>query len=252
MRLSPAFFKERKYAMETSPEFIRSAMLLGTEAEEILKEAHVTVFGAGGVGGNCIEALSRCGIGNIHITDPDTVSLSNLNRQCAATKEYVGKFKVDSMKARIEAVSNCNVTTSRLFVLPENVETAVPQSTDFIVDAIDTVSAKTALIIYANEHNIPIISCMGMGNRIDPTQIRLGDIFSVNGCPLARTIKKELRKCSIGSLPVVYSLEPPKTPLPLEKDPNPRRQTPGSVSFVPPAAGLAMASFVVKSILNME
>lgn len=233
-----------------SPAFLRTAMLLGTDAQQILHNASCAVYGAGGVGGTCIEALARCGIGHIHITDPDTVSESNLNRQCAATKSFMDRKKTDAMKSRVEDVSDCAVTVSDMFVLPENIDIAVPSGIDFIVDAIDTVSAKIALAKYASDHGIPIISCMGMGNRLDPTQIRIGDLFSVTGCPLARTIRRELRKAGISSLPVVYSLEVPQKPLPLENDNSSRRQVPGSTPFVPPAAGLAMAFFVVKSLLK--
>lgn len=235
--------------MDINPTFIRTAMLLGQEAENILKNSHVCVFGIGGVGGHCIEALARAGVGYLHITDPDTVSLSNMNRQCAATKDFIGKPKTDSMKKRLKDVSDCIVTTSDLFVLPENIDTAVPKDTDYIVDAIDTVSAKLALVQYANDHSIPIVSCMGMGNRLDPTQIRTGDLFSVNGCPLARTMKRELRKRGIKKLCVAYSLESPMKPLALEVSDNPRRQIPGSCSFVPSAAGLAMASVVIRDIV---
>lgn len=230
--------------------FIRTAMLFGESAQETLQKATVAVYGAGGVGGNCIEALARSGIGCIHITDPDTVALSNLNRQCAATKDSINKQKTTAMKNRVEAVSDCRVYTHDIFVLPNNIETSVPDDVDFIVDAIDTVSAKLALVKYANMHNINIISCMGMGNRVDPTLVRTGDLFSVAGCPLARVMRRELRKAGIFKLPVAYSLESPKTPLPLEVSDNPRKQIPGSCAFVPPAAGLAMASYVVKTLLS--
>ena len=233
-----------------SEAFIRTAMLLGTEAEEKLQASKVAVYGAGGVGGHCIEALARCGIGRIHITDNDTVRISNLNRQCAATKPYIGKPKTEAMRHRIEETANTSVTTAELFVLPENINQAVPDDVDFIVDAVDTITAKLALVKYSFEHSIPIVSCMGMGNRLDPTQVRIGDLFSVTGCPLARVMRRELRKCGIYSLPVVYSLEPPLVPIPLEKSTKPGKQTPGSSAFVPAAGGLAMAYYVVKHICD--
>lgn len=232
--------------MKTSESFIRTAMLLGAESESRLLNAKVAVYGAGGVGGHCIEALARSGVGKLHIVDNDTVSESNFNRQCAATKSFLGHLKTESMKARVNEVSNAAVTTAEIFVLPNNIESAVPPDTDFIVDAIDTVSAKIALIQYANEHNIPIISCVGMGNRLDPTEVRLGDISEVCGCPLARTLRRELKKKNILHLPVVYSREEPHAPLITVVNEHSARPVPGSCAFVPAAAGLALASYAVR------
>ena len=235
--------------MNTSEAFLRTAMILGEDAEKRLNSCTVAVYGAGGVGGHCIEALARSGIGHIHITDSDIVSVSNLNRQCAATKQFMGMPKIKAMQRRVEAVSDAAVTVSDMFVLPENIESAVPQGVDFIVDAIDTVSAKIALAEYANAHNIPIIASMGMGNRLNPTLVRLGDLFDVKGCPLARVMRRELKKRGIGKLAVAYSEELPTAPAVINADESSnKKRIPGSSAFVPAAAGLAMAYYVVNAL----
>ncbi|NLB61789.1 MAG: tRNA threonylcarbamoyladenosine dehydratase [Clostridiales bacterium] len=228
---------------------IRTAMLLGESSQELLNSKHITVFGIGGVGGNCIEALARSGIGGLHIVDSDRISKSNLNRQIIATKSNVGELKTDAMKKRIEEISDASVTTQSVFVLKDNVSNVVPQNTDYIIDCIDTITAKIALVQYANANNIPIISCMGMGNRTDSTAIRIGDLYSVNGDGLARTMKRELRKLNINKLTVAYSLETPKAPLPLEISTT-RRSIPGSVAFVPSVAGISLAGYVIMSFFE--
>lgn len=228
---------------------IRTAMLLGENAQEILGSKHVTVFGIGGVGGNCIEALARAGIGRLHIVDADRVATSNLNRQIVATKNSIGELKTEAMKQRIEQISDAIVTFDSVFVTKDNVESVIPPETDYIIDCIDTVSAKIAIVKFAHKNNIPIISCMGMGNRTDSTAIRIGDLFAVTNDGLARTMRRELRKLNITELTVAYSPEVPKKPLPLETS-EVRRSIPGSVSFVPPVAGISMAGHVVMSFFK--
>ena len=229
--------------------FVRSAMVLGEGAEELLNSKSVAVFGLGGVGGMCCEALARSGIGRLLIIDGDTVVESNLNRQIIATKQTVGRNKTDARAGRIESISDCTVRKCNMFVMPDDVEAVLPSDIDYIVDAIDTVSTKLALIKYAYEKHIPMISCMGMGNRLDPTKIEIRDIYNTSVCPLARTIRIELRKAGIESLNVAFSTEIPVKPIPLEQAAG-RRSTPGSTSFVPPAAGLAMASFVIRDLCS--
>lgn len=221
---------------------LRTAMLLGQDAVKKLQNAHVTVFGAGGVGGYCIEALARSGVGHIHIVDGDAVQESNLNRQIFATYETISMRKVDAAKARLARVSNAHVTTLDAFLTRETAADAIPAHTDYIVDAIDSVGAKVALIEGAYLRGIPIISCMGMGNRLDPTKIVITDIYNTKDCPLARVMRHELRKRNIPSLSVAYSTEKAISPLPLEEG------VPASAVFVPAAAGMALASHVVREI----
>lgn len=224
--------------------FERTAALLGNEAEALLGEKLVTVFGLGGVGGHCAEALARGGIGSLHLVDADVFSESNLNRQLFATKRNIGRLKVEAAKERIEEVSDCFVTTEALFVTDENAAGAIPKNTDYIVDAIDTVTAKLALIRAAKERNIPVISCMGAGNRLDPTKFTVRDIYETSGCPLARVMRRELRKLGVDSLKVLFSTEEPIK--------NGASGIPGSVSYVPGAAGLALAGEVIRDICGIK
>ena len=227
--------------------FVRTAMLLGLEAEALFSEKSVVICGLGGVGGHCAEALARCGIGRLHLIDHDVVQPSNLNRQLVAAKSTINMPKVEVMKSRIEDVSDCKVSISRTFISEGNVSQMLPITADYIVDAIDTVTAKAAIIHEAMGRNVPVVSCMGTGNRLDPTMIRVGDIFDTEGCPLARAMRKEMRNKGIKSLKVVYSAEAPLTPISANGE---RSRTPGSISFVPAAAGLALASVVAMGIYN--
>lgn len=222
----------------------RTELLLGSKAMEILARSRIAVVGLGGVGGHCAEALARSGVGALHIVDCDTVAESNLNRQLIATVSVIGMKKTDVMQSRLNEVSSCAVTKSDLFVGPDNVDAALGCPPDLIVDAIDSVSGKLALIRYANEHGIPIISCMGSGNRLDPTRFRITDIFATSGCPLARRMRQELRKCGITSLPVVFSDEPPIA--------QPGQTVIGSFAPVTAAAGLIAASFAVRTLCHLK
>jgi tRNA A37 threonylcarbamoyladenosine dehydratase len=220
----------------------RTAMLIGEQALETLHNSRVAVIGLGGVGGHCTEALARAGIGSLHIIDGDVVEKSNLNRQLIATKKTLGMSKAEAMRLRIEAVSDCRVTMRHAFLNEENIEELLSGEIHFIVDAIDMVKAKLSIIRFAAERHIPVISAMGAGNRLDPTAFYITDIFKTEGCPLARAVRKGVREMGIKKLPVVMSRE---TPTP----PSEGGRTPGSISFVPGAAGLILASYVVNKLI---
>lgn len=245
-------------------EFSRTELLIGTEGLEKLKNSTVMIFGIGGVGGFALEGLVRSGIGNIIIIDDDTVCRTNINRQIIATKKTVGKPKVEVAKERILEINpKVNVTTFQTFYLPGNTDNILDLQCDYIIDAIDTVSAKIDLVLEAGKRNIPIISCMGMGNKLDPTKIEVADIHKTSVCPLARVMRRELRKREVKSLKVVYSKEEPMVPFEIdsncrtqcictnkERTCTHRRHIPGSVSFVPSVAGLVMCAEVVKDLIK--
>lgn len=229
-------------------EFSRTELLLGLDGINRLKDAKVAVFGVGGVGSFTVEALVRSGVGSIAIFDDDKVCLSNINRQLIATRKTVGKPKVEVMRDRILEINpKANVEIHQVFYTKEKADEFDLSSYTYIVDAIDTVSAKLALIERAKKKNIPIISCMGAGNKLDPTRLEVADIYSTSICPLARTMRSELRKRGISNLKVVYSKEKAIKPSESsEEKPIGRRQIPGSVAFVPSVAGLIIAAEVVK------
>ena len=234
-------------------QFSRTAILLGQEAVEKLKNARVAVFGIGGVGGYTVEALARCGVGQLDLIDSDTVSISNINRQILATHSTVGKLKVDAAKARILDINpDCTVRTFPIFYLPETAEQFDFRQYDYIVDAIDTVTGKLQLVERAVAAGTPIICSMGTGNKLDPAAFMVSDISKTSMCPLARIMRKELKKRGISHLKVVYSQEEALTP---DVDPEElartgKRQIPGSVAFVPGAAGLILAGEVVKDLIK--
>ncbi len=226
-------------------QFLRTEMLLGENSTSILKEKSVILFGLGGVGSYTAEALARAGIGNITVVDNDTVSVTNLNRQLCALHSTVGKNKTDVVKERILDINpNCNVTAVNKFYLPENSTEFNLEKYDYISDAIDTVSAKIDLAVKGQELSIPVISCMGTGNKLDPTQFTVSDIFKTSGCPLCRVMRNELRKRGIKKLNVVWSPEEPKKPS-QTSDETGKRQTPASLPFVPPVAGMIMAGKII-------
>ena len=217
----------------------RTALLLSPAQMERLEHAHVMLFGLGGVGGHAAEALARGGVGKLTLVDHDVVSPSNLNRQLAALESTVGRSKAQVLSARLrDAAPDAEIVAVEAFYLPES-PVPIPQDVNVVVDAIDTVSAKLHLAQTCYERGIPLISCMGMGNRLDPTLIRVGDIFETSGCPLCRVVRQGLRKRNIPSLRCVYSLEPAI---------GTGGRLPGSVSFVPPAAGLFLAAEAVRLI----
>ena len=237
----------------------RTEILLGKEAMEKIANSRVAVFGIGGVGGYAMEALARSGVGTLDIIDSDRVAASNLNRQIIATRDTIGQLKVDVAKKRINDIDpDIVVNTYDCFYLPEERDGFPFGDYDFIVDAIDTVMAKIDLIFSAKEFNVPIISAMGCGNRIDPTQIRIGDLYKTSGDPLAKVMRRELRKKGIKKLTVVYSLEKPIEPIKdseayisqMNDEDNKKRSLPGSTAFVPAAAGLAMASYVIRELIR--
>jgi len=238
--------------------FARTELLLGEAAMERLAAARVAVFGVGGVGGYVCEALARSGIGRIDLVDDDVVSLSNLNRQIIATEATLGQPKTDVMRARILQINPAaEVVVHRCFFLPENADSFPFAEYDYIADAVDTVTAKLALIGCAKTAGVPVISAMGAGNKLDAGRLRVGDIAETRVCPLARIMRKELKKRGIAGVKVVWSDEPPRraeTP-PASEDAAPdrgrpvgRRDTPGSTAFVPAVAGLLMAGEIIKDL----
>ena len=229
--------------------FERTELLFGKEAIKKLSKAKVAVFGVGGVGGYVIEALARSGIGELHIIDSDKVCASNINRQIIATNKTIGQYKVDVMEDRLKAINpNITVYKYHFFYLPET-RTSIPFSTfDYIVDAIDTITAKIDIIMTAKDLEIPIISAMGCGNRIDPTKLLITDIYKTKNDPLAKVMRHELKKRNIKKLTVVASSELPIKPL-VEIKEN-RKVVPGSTAFVPSCAGLIIASHVIKELIK--
>ena len=232
-------------------QFLRTAMLLGEDALTRLQKARVAVFGIGGVGGYTVEALARSGIGAIDLIDSDTVSVSNINRQILATHRTVGMPKVESGRQRILDINpECRVTTHPVFYTPDTADQFDFTQYDYIVDAIDTVTGKLALVERAMSANTPIICCMGTGNKLDASAFRVSDISKTSMCPLARIMRKELSKRGIKHLKVVYSQEEALSPTGWEEEAAAlgKRQIPGSVAFVPGAAGLILAGEVIKDI----
>ncbi len=241
--------------------FSRTELLLGEEAMERLSRARVAVFGVGGVGGYVCEALVRSGVGAFDLIDSDTVSVTNLNRQIIATVDTVGRSKAEVMRERMLSINpEADVRVWKRFVLAENIGEFPFEEYDYVVDAVDTVAAKLAIILRAKELNVPVISSMGAGNKLDPTRFRVADISKTNVCPLARVMRQLLRKRGVNHLKVVYSEEEPRKPLkeiaaedegkagrPMEENAR-RKLLPGSVAFVPSAAGLVAAGEVVKDL----
>ena len=232
-------------------QFSRTELLLGEAAMERLKNARVAVFGIGGVGGYVVEALARSGVGTLDLIDSDTVSLTNLNRQIIATHDTVGMLKVEAAKGRISAINPAAVVHAHpIFYTPETAETLDFSLYDYIVDAIDTVTGKLCIIERALAAGVPVISSMGTGNKLDASALQVTDISKTTGCPLARIMRKELRKRGIHHLKVVYSTEEALTPVGAEAEAAAlgKRQIPGSTAFVPGAAGLILAGEVIRDL----
>jgi len=231
----------------------RTHMLLGDEGVTRLQKASVAVFGIGGVGSFTAEALARAGVGRLILIDNDTVSESNINRQLIALRSTVGQLKVEVMAARIADINPAaQVETYPLFYTADTAEQVSMEGWDYIVDAIDTVSSKLLLAQRAKAAGIPIISSMGTGNKLDPTRFEVADISKTSVCPLARVMRYELKKRGISHLKVVYSKETPRTPLEGGEQTPGRRQTPGSLSFVPSAAGLIAAGEVIRDLAQVK
>lgn len=228
-------------------QFSRTELLIGKENVDKLKNSKVAIFGIGGVGSFTVEALARGGIGKFILVDKDDVDLTNINRQIIATSKTVGKPKVEVAKERILEINpNANVEIYKEFFMPET-NGILDKTITYIIDAIDTVTAKIELVKRANELNIPIISCMGTGNKLDPTKFEISDIYKTSICPLAKVMRKELKSRGIKRLKVIYSKE---NPIKTNKDKELIKQVPGSISFVPSVAGLIIAGEVIKDIID--
>lgn len=230
--------------------FSRTELLLGAEGVKRLRDASVAVFGIGGVGGYVVEALARSGVGRLHLIDHDTVSVSNLNRQIIATVSTIGRYKADVARERVLDINpEAKVSVYRTFFLPDKAEEFDFVRYDYVVDAIDTVTGKLALIMEAKQAGTPVISSMGAGNKLDASAFEVADIYQTSVCPLAKVMRRELKKRGVEHLKVVYSQEPPLTPERGEEiPPEGRRAVPGSVAFVPSVAGLILAGEVVKDL----
>lgn len=247
-------------------QFSRTRLVFGDAGVDALAHKHVAVFGIGGVGGHAAEALVRTGVGAIDLVDSDTVSVTNINRQIIATWNTVDMPKVDAMETRLLSINpNCRITKHQCFFLPETADQFDFASYDYVIDAVDTVTAKIQLIMQAQAAGVPVISAMGAGNKTDPTALHIADLYETSVCPLARIMRKELRKRGVRALKVAYSTEPPAKPFnnpaatektaaadaPAGDTAHSARHTiPGSNAFVPGAMGLAIAAEVVKDLVN--
>jgi len=247
-------------------QFSRTQLLLGEEAMEKLKNSRVAVFGIGGVGGYVCEALVRSGVGHFDLIDDDKVCLTNINRQIIATRKTVGKYKTEVMKERILDINpDVEVVVHNCFFLPENADEFPFEQYDYVVDAVDTVTAKIALVMKCQEKNVPIISSMGAGNKLDASAFKVADIYKTSMCPLAKVMRHELKKRGVKKLKVVYSEEKPTRPLEdmsiscrtncicppgAERKCTERRDIPGSVAFVPSVAGLIIGGEVIKDLIK--
>lgn len=249
-------------------QFSRTELLFGKEAMDKLKNSRVAVFGIGGVGGYTVEALARSGVGSLDLIDDDKICLTNLNRQIIATRKTVGRYKIEVMKERILDINQeANVVTHQCFYTPQNSDQFDFKKYDYVVDAVDTVSAKIELVLRAQEMNVPIISCMGAGNKLDPTRFEVTDIYKTSICPLAKVMRRELRARGVQKLKVLYSQEPAMKPIDdmaiscrnhcicppgTTRKCTERRQIPGSNAFVPSVAGLIIAGEVIKDLTGIK
>jgi len=233
--------------MET--QFSRTELLFGAEAVAALHQKHIAVFGIGGVGGFTVEALARSGVGKLDLIDSDTVSLSNINRQIIATHDTIGRLKTEVMQERIKAINPAaEVRIYNCFFLPENAGRFDFTQYDYVVDAVDTITAKLTLIEHAKAAGVPVISCMGAGNKLDPTRFEVADIYETSVCPLAKVMRRELRKRGIDGLKVVYSQEEAIKP----QFSDAASRVPGSVAFVPSVAGFILAGEVLKDLAGFK
>ena len=238
-------------------QFSRTELLLGKEAMDRLKNARVAVFGIGGVGGYVCEALVRTGVGYFDLIDDDKVCLTNLNRQIIATRKTVGKYKTEVMRDRIKDINpDIDVTVHNKFFLPQTADEFPFEEYDYVVDAVDTVTAKLELVMRAKQANVPVISSMGAGNKLDATAFEVADIYETSVCPLAKVMRRELKRRGVDSLKVVYSKEKPIVPQSdeesesLDGGSHKKRVTPGSIAFVPSVVGLIIAGEVVKDLIK--
>lgn len=235
-------------------QFTRTEMLLGSEAVHKLKQCRIAVFGIGGVGGYTVEALARSGVGTLDLIDNDTVSLTNINRQIIALHSTIGMNKTEAAKKRLLDINpNIKINIYNTFFTRENCEEFDFSQYDYIVDAIDTVSGKIELAVQADKANVPIISSMGAGNKLDPTRFEVSDIYKTSVCPLARVMRRELKKRNIRKLKVVYSKEEALSPkCESDEDSGMKRQTPASIAYVPSVVGLIIAGEVINDIISQQ
>jgi len=236
-------------------EFSRTELLIGEAQCAVLRQKRVMIFGVGGVGSHCIEALARSGIGILILVDNDTVSLTNINRQSIAYHSTIGRSKTSLMKQRISDICpDIKVETYETFVLPENIAMFFDEPVDYVIDAIDTVTAKLAIIKAANENNIPLISSMGTGNKLHPELFEFSELSKTSVCPLCKVMRKEVKAQNIGPVKVLYSKEQPvdTSRRATDEDKGNKRALPGSISFVPPVAGLLIAGEVVRNLIGIE
>lgn len=243
-----------------SEQFSRTQLLIGEEGIERLRKARVAIFGIGGVGGYVAEALARSGVGHLDLIDNDKVSLSNINRQIIATHDTVGQYKVDAMRARILSINpDAAVEAHRCFYLPETAGQFDFSKYDYVVDAVDTVTAKIEIIMQAKAAGVPVVSSMGAGNKLEASAFQVADIYETSVCPLARVMRRELKKRGVEKLKVVYSTEEPHSmeagiseeeEISVEEVPCRKRSIPGSIAFVPSVAGLILAGEVVKDLVG--
>jgi tRNA A37 threonylcarbamoyladenosine dehydratase len=233
--------------------FSRTELLIGSEALNILKNKKVAICGVGGVGSFVAEGLIRSNIGRFVLVDNDTVCLTNINRQIHATYKTVGRPKVEVMRERMLDINpDAEVAAIRQFITYDNVDGIISDDLDYVVDAVDTVSAKIALVLACKQKNIPIVSCMGAGNKLDPTTFKIADIYETSICPLAKVMRNELKKRGVSSLKVLYSVEQPIKPQGTIEEQSSKRQIPGSISFVPSVAGLIIAGEVIKDLIGYK
>ena len=233
--------------------FARTALLLGADGLARLADARVAVFGIGGVGSFAAEALCRAGVGHFLLVDHDTIDITNLNRQIHATTKTLGQKKTDVMRARmLEIHPGADVRTIGELYAPAEAERFFAEPLDYVIDAVDMVTAKISLAVEATQRGIPIVSAMGAGNKLDPTRFEVADVYETSVCPLAKVMRKELKKRGVPRMKVVYSKEPPLSPASSPSEESARRQTPGSVSFVPSVAGLILAGEVVRDLLGVK
>ncbi|SDB11925.1 tRNA threonylcarbamoyladenosine dehydratase [Eubacterium oxidoreducens] len=234
-------------------QFSRTALLLGEEAIKRLGQKKVAIFGVGGVGGYVCEALVRSGVGQFELIDKDTVSLTNLNRQIIALHSTIGKDKVEVMKERMLDINpDAEIVLHKCFFVPENAQDFPFEEYDYVVDAVDTVTAKIEIIMRCQSLGVPVISCMGAGNKLDPSRFQVADIYDTSMCPLAKVMRRELKKRGVKKLKVVYSDEKPIAPAASKEKPEEgRRALPGSTAYTPAVAGLIIASEVIKDLKNL-
>lgn len=232
-------------------QFARTGLLIGEENMQKLENAKVAVFGIGGVGGYVVEALARSGVGTFDLIDNDTVALSNLNRQIIATKDTVGQYKTEVMKNRILSINpEAKVNVHNCFYLPETAQEFDFSEYTYVVDAVDTVTAKIDIIMQAQAAGVPVISSMGAGNKLDATKLTVTDIYKTTMCPLAKVMRRELKKRGVKKLKVVYSTEKAIKPVGEVEEDTGRRSTPGSIAYVPSVAGLLLAGEIIKDIIG--